>query len=44
MKGKNSVKDKKKAPAVNVNKSQSDYQSGKATVSKELISPSKKRA
>jgi hypothetical protein len=45
MKGKNSVKDKKKVPSVNVNKSQSDYQTGKGSVSKmELTSPNKKRA
>jgi len=44
MKGKNSIKDKKKAPSENVNKSVSDYQAGKSSVSKtdSIISNKKK--
>lgn len=43
MKGKNSVKDKKKMPSENVNKKLSDYQTGKTSVSKMELTSNKKK-
>jgi len=41
---KNMIKDKKKAPSVNVNKMPSDYQAAKASVSKTELNPFNKKS
>jgi len=43
MKGKNATKETKKAPAENVNKKVSDYQSGKKSVSQLDLTSNKKK-